>query len=109
MELVEDDFPEDTGLGEDDNALMIRHDDGTFARYVHIGQNSALVEPGETVEQGQPIASSGNAGSTGGIPHLHLQLTSCPNRRVCGTLPLTFSNTSAHPDGLHVGKLYRAR
>jgi murein DD-endopeptidase MepM/ murein hydrolase activator NlpD len=109
VDFVEDDSPEDTGFAVHDNVLQIRHEDGSLARYVHIGQNSALVESGETVEQGQPIAASGNAGSTGGIPHLHLQLTSCPDRRACGTLPITFSNTSAHPDGLQVGKLYRAR
>ncbi len=107
VEFVDDQSPD--GVGGDDNVLQIRHDDGNYVNYVHIAQESALVVPGERVEPGQPIASSGNSGSTGGIPHLHLQLMPCRFRSVCGTLPITFNNTSDHPNGLEVGKLYRAR
>ena len=46
---------------------------------------------------------------TAAFPHLHLELGSCLQQGERGTLPLTFNNTSAHPDGLQVGKLYRAR
>ncbi len=106
---VIDQSPDGTGLGRDGNFVHVRHDDGTYVTYFHIAQGSALVGTGARIEQGQPIASSGNSGGTGGIPHLHLQLTSCGQRSVCGTLPITFNNTSVHPNGLEVGKLYRAR
>ncbi len=109
VEIVEDRSPDGTGLGSDGNFILVRHDDGLSVIYFHLAQESALVVPGERVGRGQPLASSGNSGHTGGIPHLHLQLGSCPNRNLCGTLPITFNNTSDHPNGLEVGKLYRAR
>ena len=82
VEFVEDFSPDDTGLPDDDNVVQVRHDDGTYANYVHLTQGGALVSAGERVEQGQPIALSGNSGSTGGVPHLHLQLMSCRFRSV---------------------------
>lgn len=52
------------------NYILIYHTDGTFAEYAHIQKNGARVQPGDTVEQDQLIALSGNVGwSTG--PHLH--------------------------------------
>ena len=108
VEFVDDQSPDGTGLSGDGNFILIRHDDGTIATYFHLAQESALVAQGERVERGQPIASSGNSGHTGGIPHLHLQLGTCSDRSVCGTLPITFNNTAAHPNGLQVGQAYLA-
>jgi len=55
------------------NVLLVYHSDGTFAKYAHIQKNGALVEVGDEVEIGQPIAKSGNVGwSTG--PHLHFEV-----------------------------------
>jgi murein DD-endopeptidase MepM/ murein hydrolase activator NlpD len=53
------------------NHIMIKHDDGTVAFYAHLKQNSIVVKVGDSVEQGQPIALSGNSGNTQGMPHLH--------------------------------------
>ena len=63
----------------------------------------------EGVMQGDWIASSGNAGATGGVPHLHFQVSSCKQRSVCGTLPVTFRNTDPNPEGLVLGRNYPAR
>ncbi len=52
------------------NKVVIYHEDGTFAHYAHLKQDGALVELGERVEKGQPIALSGNTGFSSG-PHLH--------------------------------------
>jgi Peptidase family M23 len=52
-------------------SVMVAHDDGTFAEYVHI--SSALVKAGERVRAGQLIAHSGEVGFAP-EPHLHLQL-----------------------------------
>ena len=55
------------------NAVRIRHQDGTFAWYFHIRTNGVLVNQGQTVQRGQPIALADNTGRTGG-PHLHFQV-----------------------------------
>lgn len=52
------------------NAVKILHDDGTYAVYAHILQDSALVQPGDIVQVGQIIARSGSSGFSTG-PHLH--------------------------------------
>jgi murein DD-endopeptidase MepM/ murein hydrolase activator NlpD len=42
-----------------------------MAHYVHLNLNGAIVEVGDKVKVGQPIAISGMTGFTT-IPHLHL-------------------------------------
>ena len=55
------------------NLITIMHDDGSFADYVHLKQNGALVKSGDRVTMGQVIGYSGNTGwST--KAHLHFQV-----------------------------------
>lgn len=55
------------------NRITLRHPGGEATQYKHLAQDSALVEEGELVEQGQPLALIGSSGwST--APHLHLEL-----------------------------------
>ena len=53
-----------------DNYVMIRHSDGTYAEYLHLSKNGALVALGDAVEAGQPIGRAGVTGHTTG-PHVH--------------------------------------
>ncbi len=85
------------------NFLVIEHDDGTAAQYMHLTKNGALIEINEKVEQGQVVALSGNTGCSGG-PHLHLALLLNPNAR--RTLPLTFSNVLPQHRQLQAGTTY---
>ena len=55
------------------NYVLIYHDDGTFASYVHLKKDGALVEPGEKIAAGQVIGLSGNTGWSSG-PHLHFEV-----------------------------------
>lgn len=55
---------------KDANFVVIQHDDGTKAGYWHLQQNGVLLNPGDTVSQGQLIALSGKTGYTF-LPHLH--------------------------------------
>lgn len=52
------------------NYIIIHHDDGTFAEYVHLKRKGAIVEVGDKVEIGQLIGYSGKTGFASG-PHLH--------------------------------------
>jgi murein DD-endopeptidase MepM/ murein hydrolase activator NlpD len=58
----------DYGYG---NLIVIDHGDGWRTLYAH---NSAFkVSTGDTVEQGNVIASSGNTGNST-MPHIHLEM-----------------------------------
>jgi len=90
------------------NVVQIDHGDGTTATYAHLTRGGALVEVGEGVEAGRPIARSGNSGYTLGVPHLHLDVAPCPTWWTCGTVPVTFHNTDPNPQGLQAGLVYPA-
>jgi murein DD-endopeptidase MepM/ murein hydrolase activator NlpD len=55
------------------NYVIIYHDDGTMAQYVHLEKNSVLVEIGDKVKKKQPIALVGLTGFTT-TPHLHFNV-----------------------------------
>ena len=57
-----------------ENGIVIRHSDSTFAHYLHLQHNGALVKVGDTVQQGQKIALSGSTGFSA-FPHLHFEVT----------------------------------
>lgn len=52
------------------NYVVIQHADSSRAGYWHLQQNGVLVQVGDSVKKGQPIAHSGNTGYTY-FPHLH--------------------------------------
>lgn len=111
VEFVENRFQDSNTLLEQGNLVIIRHEDGTFARYVHLTHDGGLVRRGQRVERGDPIARSGSSGSIWNgapLPHLHFDVTTgCPEA-TCQTIPVCFSNTRPHPDGLQAGGDYRA-
>lgn len=71
-----------------ENAIIIRHSDGTYAHYLHIQNKGALVKLGETVQRGQPIALSGHTGFSA-FPHLHFVVTGSPDKNVA-EIPVRF-------------------
>lgn len=112
---VEERFSDDDRTEYHQNFVMVRHADGTVARYLHLTMNGADVSVGDAVAQGQIIGRSGNSGPTSG-PHLHLDVQSCGpnlppafNAPPCGmTVPLSFRNTEPHACGLEARKVYQA-
>jgi hypothetical protein len=60
----------DNGQGSDHNHVMIEHMDGTVAFYAHLKQAGVIVNIGENIHAGQPIALAGHSG-TDDVVHLH--------------------------------------
>ena len=82
------------------NFVVVRHEDGTYARYWHLRHDSALVRKGEAVAEGQVLASSGNTGFTYG-PHLHFDVVDCiPN----DTVIVTWRDRGGEGVGVGIGK-----
>jgi len=64
---------------------------GHFVLMAHMQKGTLLVQPGDSVHAGQPIAKCGNSGNTSG-PHLHLQVQNQPDAFAPGakTYPILF-------------------
>jgi murein DD-endopeptidase MepM/ murein hydrolase activator NlpD len=100
-------FMDNTGVPGEENVVGITHEDGSQALYFHIAQDGALVTIGQLVRTGDVIALSGNSGAST-EPHLHFVVIGSRGTPSPGTLPITFSNTRAHPSGLQQGERYTA-
>ena len=74
------------------NAVMVLHDDGTFAEYVHLSPGAA-VKVGDTVKVGDRIGKSGNTGFTTG-PHLHFSVLRMADDGEVETVPIRFDDGS---------------
>lgn len=83
------------------NFVTIQHLNGLPSFYAHLDQWGVLVEVGDFVSQGQLIARSGNSGTYN--PHLHFGVYDSGY-----SIPVTFRNTMAHPNGLVRGEVYTA-
>lgn len=53
------------------NGVIIDHGDGWETQYCHLKQGSIVVEPGQEVQQGEPLGLVGLSGKTT-FPHVHL-------------------------------------
>ncbi len=58
---------------EHGNVVIIQHNDGSRAGYWHLQKDGALVNVGDTIQQGQIIALSGKTGYSA-LPHLHFMV-----------------------------------
>jgi murein DD-endopeptidase MepM/ murein hydrolase activator NlpD len=96
-----------TGVPGEENVVGITHDDNSIALYFHLAENGAMVAMQQMVSMGDVIALSGNSGNST-EPHLHFIVSGPPGTGGVGTLPITFSNTDPHPNGLIEGRFYEA-
>ena len=93
-------------MGGHENVVIIMHEDSTYARYVHLTLNGALVDINQMVVPGDTVGLSGSTGTR--IPHLHFDITKTLNGRSDQTIPFDFMNTISHPVGLERGVSYEA-
>ncbi len=87
------------------NYVVIKHDDGTYARYVHLSPNGSLVKIGQIVQARQPIALSGNTGWTDG-PHLHFEVYVPVSGEHVRSIPVRFMTRSGVVPFLQEGVFY---
>lgn len=90
-----------------ENIVIVMHDDSTYARYVHLTTNGALVAMNQLVMPGDTVGLSGNSGESN-HPHLHFDVTGTFTGRDDQTIPFDFTNTRPHPVGLERGVVYEA-
>jgi len=95
----------DPKLIEDYNYVIIKHDDGTFAEYLHLKKDGVLVHLGDRVTLDQPIALSGNTGFTT-EPHLHFAVFYTLDGSRRKTLPVTFKGNNGESFQPEEGKFY---
>ena len=84
------------------NVIMIMHNDGTFASYVHLKAKGSLVEIGQKILKGELIGYSGNTGFSS-QPHLHFVVRDGTGK----SIPIYFKNFENKK--LRVGKKYTAK
>ena len=104
-------FVEESGFDGSfpNNLVVVQHDDGTFAQYMHLTYEGARVNVGKNIDQGDVIGRSGHTGLAG-YPHLHFVVTKPGSWKFpYVSFPTTFSNTDSNPRSLEEGKMYRAQ
>lgn len=74
------------------NNIVIQHADGSRAGYWHLQKDGALVNVGDTVQQGQVIALSGKTGYAA-LPHLHFLVWNFDSNRQWKQVPTRFQTS----------------
>jgi murein DD-endopeptidase MepM/ murein hydrolase activator NlpD len=87
------------------NYVIIQHSDSSRAGYWHLQKDGALVDVGDTVQKGQPIAVSGKTGYSF-MPHLHFLVWSSDSRRQWRQIATRFA-TAKGPKYLRPMRKYR--
>lgn len=75
--------------GSEANSVLVLHDDGTYAQYAHLQQNSAVVKTGDYVGAGALLAKSGNTGFSTN-PHLHVDVFVRGRNQNDSSVPIVF-------------------
>lgn len=105
VQVVQDQPSEGGGAG---NFVLIRHDDGTHAYYLHSPAGGITVDEGDDVNQGDELGVVGRSGLAG-YPHLHfIVVTGDPEYPYTG-IPVSFRNAHPAHAALMTGSEYEVR
>jgi len=85
------------------NVIAIKHEDNTFAYYVHLMHDGSIVEIGQKVNQGELIGYSGNVGYST-RPHLHFVVRDGSSK----SIPIYFVDQKKKTP-LRSGKTYKRK
>ena len=96
-----------TKFEDQSNFVSIAHADGTIGEYHHLKHDGALVEIGQRVTAGQPIALSGNTGYSTS-PHLHFGVYSAADAKCLQSHPVTFGTRDGIVAKPVEGRIYTA-
>ena len=107
MGIVE--YVEERGVDGEwlNNLVVVRHNDNTYAQYMHLTRYGAIAEVGDLLQKGDSIGYSGATGLAG-YPHLHFVITDEGYEYPYRSIPHNFSNTEANPRGPVAYKPYTA-
>ncbi len=90
---------------DDANEVVIKHDDGTYASYVHLKYKGVLVKLGQHVAEHAPIGLSGSTGwST--RPHLHFGIYRVLSGEKLLSLPFRMQTSRGVLKQLETGQSY---
>lgn len=95
-----------TGCGRFANHVVIEHSDGTTGEYFHLKEGGVLVEEGQLVRRGEPIALSGNTGYSSS-PHLHFGVYATDLTDRPRSIEVRFVTSVGPVTRLRVGRRYR--
>lgn len=96
------------GFTDESNYVSIAHADGTIGEYYHLLRDGVLVEIGDRVEAGQPIALSGNTGYST-FPHLHFGVYSAADAEQRQSHPITFLTAQGPVTEPRASRVYTAQ
>ena len=90
------------------NLVVVDHNDGTYAEYMHLTNDGARVAVDDNVEAGDVIGLSGNTGLAG-YPHLHFVVVKDDPGWPYEPVPVSFRNAEPRDVVLNEGVTYLAR
>jgi murein DD-endopeptidase MepM/ murein hydrolase activator NlpD len=89
------------------NFVLLLHDDGTIAHYVHLAPDGVLVKAGQRVERGEQIGVSGETGFATG-PHLHVDVSTSAREGDSRSFPFRFAVAPGRDEEPVEGQEYSA-
>ncbi len=83
-----DEYGIDKKFAERANFVVLKHKNGTYSEYVHLGKDKVVVTEGQDVKKGDLVGYTGMSGCMD-LPHLHFNLAIVENGKAF-SIPVEF-------------------